>query len=338
MKILHVANFSLWKFGRQFYSMDRKLSLGFAELGHFVYDFSYRDVARHLSVLGSKAMGARAMNQALLETARALSPDLLLLGHSELVAPETLEVFRRENPETKVAMWFVDTLIPRHVAHIATKIPYLDAFFATVAGEPLERLRGMGKGTVSLSYLPNLCHVGIECGRAFELEEPGYDFTFVGSATPERAALLGEVRRRLPGLRTAFRGLTDQDRVQGTDYIDLLSQSAMALNYSRDNETLLYSSDRLIQLLGNGCLVFSPPIPGLEDLFASDELVRFGSMDELCEQLTRYQADPTARRRVAQAGYARAHGDFSARRGAAYILDLMAGGDLSGYCWEKYRY
>lgn len=336
MKILHVANFSLWKFGKQFYAMDRKLSLGFAELGCFVYDFSYRDVARHLSVVGSKAMGARAMNRALLDTARALSPDLLLLGHSELVAPETLAVFRREHPGARVAMWFVDTLIPRHVAHIATKMPYLDAFLATVAGEPLRQLRESGRAR--LSYLPNLCHVGIECGRAFELEEPAYDFTFVGSATPGRESLLGEVRRRLPGLRTAFKGMTEQERVQGTDYIDLLSQSAMALNFSRDNETLLYSSDRLIQLLGNGCLVLTPPIPGLEDLFSNDELVRFGSVDELCERLAYYQHNPAARRRVARAGHARAHGDFSARRGAAYILDLLEDRDLSGYCWEKYRY
>ena len=336
MKILHVANFSLWKFGRQFYAMDRKLSLGFAELGHFVYDFSYRDVARHLSVLGSKAMGARAMNRALLDTARTLSPELLLLGHSELVAPETLEVFRREHPGAKVAMWFVDTLIPRHVAHVATKMPHLDAFFATVAGEPLRQLRD--SGLAKLSYLPNLCHVGIEHGRAFELEDPAYDLTFVGSATPQRESLLGEVRRRLPGLRTAFKGMTKEERVQGTDYIDLLSQSAMALNYSRDNETLLYSSDRLIQLLGNGCLVLTPPIPGLEDLFASDELVRFRGVDELCEQLAYYRKNPTERGRIARAGHARAHEDFSARRGAAYILDLLEDRDLSGYCWEKYRY
>lgn len=336
MKILHVANFSLWKFGRQFYAMDRKLSLGFAELGHFVYDFSYRDVARHLSVLGAKAMGARRMNRALLETARALSPDLLLLGHSELVRVETLAAFRREHPGAKVAMWFVDTLIPRHMQHLAAKMPYLDAFLATTAGEPLRRLRAAG--AASVSYLPNLCHAGIETGRAFELERPAYDFTFVGSATPERKALLDEVRRRAPGLRTGFKGMTPQERVVGVDYIELLSRSAMALNYSRDNASLLYSSDRLIQLLGNGCLVFTSPVPGLEDLFGQDELVRFGSVAELCERLEYYQAHPAARRRIAQAGHARAHREFSARRGAAYVLDLLAGRDLTAYCWEKYRY
>lgn len=336
MKVLHVANFSLWKFGRRFYTIDRKLSLGLAELGHFVYDFSYRDVARHLSVFRAKSMGARAMNRALLDTVKALSPDLLLLGHSELVFPETLAEIRRGFPGLKMAMWFVDPLTERNARHIRAKIPQLDAFFATTAGDPLSQFRA--HGAAKLSYLPNLCHVGIESGRAFEVDDPAYEFTFVGSPTPEREALLATIRKRVPGLQSAIHGMTEGSQIEGTDYLLLLSQSAMALNFSRDNDVLLYSSDRLIQLLGSGCLVFTPPVPGLDDLFARDELVRFESVDELCSLIHFYRDNPSSRKRIAEAGHSRAHRSFSARCGAAYILDFLADRDLSAYCWARYRY
>ena len=47
MRILHIANFSLFKNEAVFYSIDRKISIGLIRNGHFVADFSYRDLSKH---------------------------------------------------------------------------------------------------------------------------------------------------------------------------------------------------------------------------------------------------------------------------------------------------
>ena len=111
MKIFHVANFS-WFSAKgkradnlaRYYATDRKISNGLIRNGHCVWDFSYRDTARHLSPLAkSKQWGAKSMNDALIMQARAFVPDIILLGHAELITPQTLATLRRHLPDAKIA-------------------------------------------------------------------------------------------------------------------------------------------------------------------------------------------------------------------------------------------
>lgn len=57
MKILHIANFGFNKQGAHFYCTDRKISAGLIENGHFVYDFSFRDMARMGTIFKTKKLG-----------------------------------------------------------------------------------------------------------------------------------------------------------------------------------------------------------------------------------------------------------------------------------------
>ena len=107
--VLHCANFSDKKFGAAYYATDRKISNGLIRNGHMVHDFSYRDVARHQAPMQIKALGIQKMNRRLIETAQAIAPDLLLLGHSELVRNETLIELRR--------LWPPEVLVLPPISH-----------------------------------------------------------------------------------------------------------------------------------------------------------------------------------------------------------------------------
>ena len=56
LKIVHCANFSESKLGQVFYSIDRKITNGLIRNGHFVYDFSYREVAKNSTFLKRKKL------------------------------------------------------------------------------------------------------------------------------------------------------------------------------------------------------------------------------------------------------------------------------------------
>ncbi len=336
MKILHVANFSLRKYGQQFYAMDRKITHGLIGLGHFVYEFSSRDVARMESPLRIKKLGIGTMNRALLDAIDALQPDLLLLGHSELVSPETLTEVRRRHPRLPQAMWYVDAFTPAKRANVGAKLPFLDALFATTAGDTLASLREFGDAT--LAYLPNLCLAAVDTGRAFALERPAHDLCYIGAATPERIAMREGISRALPALRTAFRGHDRANKLLGQDYIDLISQSAMGLNYSRYHDMRLYSSDRLIHLLANGAMVLTAAIPGLDTLFSDGELVVFGDDADLHAKLRHYLAHDDERRRIAAAGHRRAHASYNVVRGGRFMLETLSGHYTEHYEWQAEIY
>ena len=72
LRILHCAMFSVNKYGANYYSGHTRLSNGFIRNGHFVYNFSYRDVAREEAPLGIKELGMKKMNKRFVETAERI--------------------------------------------------------------------------------------------------------------------------------------------------------------------------------------------------------------------------------------------------------------------------
>ena len=122
-------------------------------------------------------------------------------------------------------------------------------------------------------------------------------------------------------------GIYGQDKkslVQGQAYIDLLSNCKMAINFSRNNDIPLYSSDRQVHLAANGCLTFTPETPDMKSLFSEDEMVYFANFEELKEKILYYQAHPDEGRRIAEAGHARAHRDYGCQKIAKNIIETLS--------------
>ncbi|KAA5746821.1 hypothetical protein F3G21_18750, partial [Acinetobacter baumannii] len=100
MKILHIANFGFNKQGAHFYCTDRKISAGLIENGHFVYDFSFRDMARMGTIFKTKKLGAKWANKEVLKVVNNIEPDLVLIGHSDLMSPDVLRQIKESYPNT----------------------------------------------------------------------------------------------------------------------------------------------------------------------------------------------------------------------------------------------
>ena len=337
MRVLHVANFS-WFARRgkraddlgQHYATERKLSAGLVREGHCVWDFSYRDAARR-GALG-KAAGARRMNAELLSLARAFRPEMILLGHAELVSPATLAEFRRVLPGVCVAQWWVDPFASGALAGLRAKSGALDAFFST-SGSAYARTRADLRCPVF--FMPNPVDAGVEIHRAFAAD-CDHDVFFAGAPLPERLALAERLRAAFPELRMMFRGFA-RDYLGGAELHETIGRSRTGLNLSQLTDVPHYASARMAQLIGNGCLALTPRAPGLEDLFGGDEVAYYSGADELEELLGRLTADDAELRRTARAGWERAHKSHNGRRVARFIMEAARGGDFSEtYGWEKF--
>lgn len=337
MRILHVANFSINKYGSVFYATDRKISSGLIKNNHFVYDFSYRDICRSESVFRSTKFGTSKVNKRLLQSCDNLRPELLLLGHSELITAETLAEIKNRFPSIKIALWYVDALWnKKKTAHLFERLSNIDIIFATTSGEYLKEFVIR---TNSAAFIPNIVDETIESKQAFAEDHHDHDLIFCGrdSQEPERQEFLEKVLREAgKHVRTAFRGCLGQPLVTGYQYLEFLGSSKMGLNISRRNDVPLCSSGRLAQLVGNGLLTFCPNVPGMRTLFSDSELVYFDSLEELIEKIIYYHTHDKERNEVAKNGWLRAQNSFNSKRVTQYMIERIFDLPLSEqYEWEE---
>lgn len=340
MRIVHAAIFNTFKYGDDYYSTDRKISNGLIRNGHFVYDFSYRDICRSENIFKTTKLGTGKVNTKLIETVRKVKPDLLLLGHSELITTNALQEIRKISPNIKIAMWYIDPLFHKHhTKHIFDRMEVMDAFFPTTGGELLKEFKTK---TNRVSFLPNISDSSTDILRNHEHPNLHIDFLYCGSdyKEPKRTSFL---KNLFDGLKTSMRceiwGSFGQPFLCAHTYIEKLSQAKMGLNYSRRNDVHLYTSNRIIQLAGNGILTFSPKVPGMECIYNDNEIVYFDDIDDLFEKVKFYYKNDDARKEIAENGWKRTHNSYNSTRITKFMLELIFNEDFSeNYEWKDEIY
>jgi hypothetical protein len=327
-----VAAFSTGMRTAPHHSVEIKLSNGLIRLGHLVLNFSDRDVARGKSWTGSRKFGRRAVNTALIDFCLNHQPDVLLLGHADMIASETVAVIKDKIKHIRIGQWNVDPLFELdNVKRIKSKLDVVDATFITTAGTALEDMRD---GGYSMSFMPNPADVSIERGRVDLLRNPAFDL-FYGCGHPSRPPrqicgdlwdmnnFISMMRTRLPQLKIKLAGLGGEPHLISASYQNVLASSAIGLNVSRRPDFYLYSSDRIAQLAGNGCVVAMERSVGYCDYFGEDEMLFFSDVNELIGKLDRLNIERDVRMRMATAGRKRYLDMFNEQKVATHILAVL---------------
>jgi hypothetical protein len=342
LRIVHAAQFHLDKCGARYFSSDMKFHQGMVRLGHLVFPYSVNDVARMHSPFNSKPWGRRSTNRDLIKTCINVKPDLLMLGHAQSISLETLLACRKAVPDMKVALWYIDPLWERKdTEHIYRRRGAIDAIFVTSAGPLLADIATPGCPT---AFIPNPVDPSIETGRNFELpaDEIEYDLIFFGAdkREPERRRFLETLYAGLNDrLRLGIFGSLGNPFIYGDERDYIISHSKMALSLNRKNDILLYSSDRMAQLMGNGVLTFTPDSAGFHDLFTPEEAVYFSSADNMVEQALNFMQDDTKWRETARRGRDKIHRTCSSDVIARYMIDTVFGNqEASNVKWPVHIY
>jgi hypothetical protein len=323
-------------FGRDlsepFYMIMPKLLHGFVRLGCNVQVFNDREMARVSTPLLRSAAGRAAANRKLVKACRNFKPDLLLLGHCELIRNETLEAIRTDHPDLRIAYRNVDPLPDApNLARIRRRADAVDAIFLTSA-DPIHGVPPDSRARVY--FMPNPVDPAIDLGRSFSRSDQDYDLFFAVGRADERLRFVETVLRQLPALRADLRGAPDRPSVRGAAFLEALANARMALSISRPDTVYLYASDRMSQLLGNGLLTFVARSTGFQDLFGEDEIAFYDGVDELIDKLAFFASHDAERRRTAEAGWRAAHSMFASQRVAKYILERSFDEPLSEtYPW-----
>jgi hypothetical protein len=332
MRILVVGNAGEREPGRRYYSVERKLANGFVRNGHSVLFFSDRDVARAGTIWRSSRAGRGAAQAKFLEAVRNFAPQAIVFMHACLIATDTFA----EVKGARLAQVCVDPLFREvNVGFLRDRARVTHATFVTTGGAALRRF-SLGENVSA--FIPNPVDPSIEDLRNFEREDLVDDVFFAANAGGDRE---DDVRRATPrlmkaaGLACSFHGFDGNAGVYGAAYFERLGQARMGLNLNSDRaetatqpapaeELHLYSSDRVSQLLGCGLATLSFRVNGLMELFEDGREMAFADTPEaMVEAALRCRRDEAARRRIAEAGWRKAHAEFNERRVAAFIEDTV---------------
>ncbi len=340
MRILHIDNIMIRRYGITKVATGRKLFNGLIRNNHKVLEFSDRDIAHFEAPLHIKPLGFRISNKRLIESCENFQPDMILLGHCDIIRNDTLLEIKRKFPQLKIAYRNVDPLWdPPVLEKIRYRLPVADAIFITTGGEPLRQFL-TGKNLVS--YMPNPTDPCVEDQNNASRTEFDRDLIFcgVGNTTDDRYPFVKNLHEELGRvLRFDSFGMHGHPAIWGKPYDDALAGSKMGLNLNRFEGWPLYSSARISQLMGNGILTFLGDKNNLQRFFGSDAAVYFNHFDDLVAKIKTYHADDDLRRNTAAKGQAFYREHFSGQRVVQYIIETTFGLPYSqDYLWQDEVY
>ena len=331
-KVLLVGNVFGRDFGNSFYMILPKLLHGLIRNGCNLHAFNDREIARASTPFLTSITGWHAANRKLITTCRNFRPDLLLLGHCEVIRNATLAAIRDEMPDIRIAYRNVDALSDGpNRKRVSRRAEIVDKIFVTTAAPILETLRG---SRAEIYFIPNPVDSAIDTGRAFMRNDQNHDVFFAVNTKDRRVDFVAEAISRVPGLSADIRCIPGKPPAFGAAYIAALANARMGISLSRPDNAYLYASDRMSQLLGNGLLTFVSRSTGFGDIFTDNQIAFFDGPDELAEKLAFFARNDRERRKVAEAGWAAAHSMFASERVARYILEQSFDDPLSeNYPW-----
>ena len=311
LKIMHITNVNERFNGRLHYNTGRRINNGFIRNGHNVLTLSDRDTV-HYQKNFTDIKGNKSLQKKIIETSDNFKPDLLVLGHADRVSNETLRMIKENNKNIKISQWFLDPLSkhgPDHLNNsrrILHKIDFIDKTFLTT--DP----KSLSIKVPNSYFIPNPCDKSFETLKNYN-KDCTFDVFFAMSHGVHRGALksgkedyrekfINKLINLNKNLKFDVYGMNNVQPVWADDFLKKISNSYMGLNLSRGKPIKYYSSDRIVQLVGNGLLTFIDKNTFLSDFFSSNEMIFYENIEDLSYKLNKFKKDKKKGRQIAKAG------------------------------------
>jgi glycosyltransferase involved in cell wall biosynthesis len=313
LRILHITNFNERHNGRLFFNTGRRINNGFIRLGNSVLEFSDRDIQKHYKSY-TDIKGSKSLNDKLIKTCYNYKPDLIVLGHADLISPNILGNLKDEYSNLKVAQWFLDPLningpdFIKNKKRILDKSEFIDANFLTTSPDVLKFL----SKNVKNFFIPNPADLSFETLNNFK-HDCSNDVFFALSHGVHR----GRLKMRTNDNREKFLkklieisknikfdtfGINNIQPIWADQYFKTISNSKMGLNLSRGSPIKYYSSDRITQITGNGLVTLIDEKTGYRDFFNDNEMVFYKNISDLSEKILKISKDDKLRKAIGKRG------------------------------------
>jgi glycosyltransferase involved in cell wall biosynthesis len=346
LRILHITNFNERLDGRLFFNTGRRINNGLIRLGHSVLGFSDRDIQKYYKSLND-IKGAKTLNDKLKKTCYNYKPDLVMLGHADLITAEQISELKEDYPNTKFGQWFLDPLnkngpdYNRNKDRILDKINVVDSTFLTTSPDVLSFLKNKNS-----FFIPNPSDTSFEILNNFN-ESCNVDVFFALSHGVHRGVLktgksddrinfLNKLILKTPDVKFDLYGVEKVQPIWADHYFKTISNAKMGLNLSRGDAIKYYSSDRITQIVGNGLVCLIDEKTQYRNFFNDKEMVFYKNIDDLSNKILKIANDDRVRRSIALKGKKKYMKYFNSNLVAEYIINKSMGKkNKNKYLWEN---
>ena len=347
LRILHVTNFNERLDGRLFFNTGRRINNGFVRLGHSVLGFSDRDIQKYYKNYRDLS-GSNSLNEKLKKTCYNYKPDLIIMGHSDLISGQQLGELKDDYPNVKIGQWFLDPLnkngpdYNRNKNRILDKCDFVDANFITTSPTVLDFLPNKTENF----FIPNPADNSFETLNNYE-KNCNMDVFFALShgvhrgvlkigKDDDRSTFLKKLISKTPNIKFDIYGLDKVQPIWADHYFKTISNSKMGLNLSRGAPIKYYSSDRITQIIGNGLVALIDERTLYSDFFSKKEMVFYKNLNDLSEKIIKISNDEKLRRSIGKNGKIKYMKYFNSNLVAEFIINRTLGiKDKKRYLWHN---
>ncbi len=347
LRILHITNFNERLDGRLFFNTGRRINNGFIRLGHSVLGFSDRDIQKYYKNF-KDFKGAKTLNEKLRKTCYNYKPDIIMLGHADLISQDQIAELRNDYPNVKFGQWFLDPLnkkgpdYERNKTRLLDKIDQIDASFVTTSPSALDFLPKDSNNF----YIPNPSDDSFETLNNFN-KPCNVDVFFALShgvhrgvlkygKIDDRISFLKKLSEKTPDVKFDIYGVDKIQPIWADHYFKTIANAKMGLNLSRGQAIKYYSSDRITQIVGNGLVCLIDEKTQYKDFFDESEMVFYKNISDLSEKILRISRDEKLRKSIARRGKSKYIKHFNSTLVADYIINKTLGRICKKrFLWEK---
>ena len=342
LKIIHITNFNERHNGRLFYNTGKKINNGLIRLGHSVLEFSDRDILSNHRKLND-LNGSKYLNKKLLKVIGNYIPNLIILGHADLINIKTLKTIKEFYPQIKFSQWFLDRMDSKwefNKKRFLDKMETMDASFCTTDPKILKFSKNK-----RIYFIPNPVDKSFEVLKNYKYRNLKNDVFFALShgvhrgilkkgKFDEREHFLKKLATKLPNIKFDLYGIANKQPIWSDNFIKAISNSKIALNLSQGYASKYYTSDRFAQLIGNGLLVMIDQKTRFSDFFNKDEIITYSDINDLSKKIEKYSNDDVLRQKIAKKGRNKYFKFFNSTIIAEFIIDKTFNINKR-YFWEK---
>ena len=332
LRILHITNFNERLDGRLFFNTGRRINNGFIRQGNSVLEFSDRDIQKHYKSY-SDLSGAKSLNEKLKITCHNYKPDLIVLGHADLISSNMLGELKDDYPNLKIAQWFLDPLningpdYNKNKNRVLDKASFIDANFITTSPDVLNFL----PNNVQNFFIPNPSDPSFETLNNFNYNCPNDVFFALSHGvhrgnlklrtTDDRELFVKKLIDISNNVKFDIFGINNIQPIWADQYFKTISNSKMGLNLSRGSPIKYYSSDRITQITGNGLVTLIDEKTCYNHFFSNKEMVFYKNISDLSEKISKVSRDEILRKSIAEKGKNKYMKYFNSTIVADYIIN-----------------
>ena len=346
LRILHITNFNERLDGRLFFNTGRRINNGFIRLGHSVLGFSDRDIQKYYKSF-QDFKGAKTLNDKLKKTCYNYKPDIIMLGHADLISPDQINELRNDYPNVRIGQWFLDPLnkkgpdFERNKDRILNKINSVDATFLTTSPSALNFIpkdkcfyipNPADKSFETLNNFHKSCNVDV----FFALSHGVHRGVLKTGKTDDRVNFVNKLINLTPNAKFDIYGINNIQPIWADHYFKTIANAKMGLNLSRGNAIKYYSSDRITQIVGNGLVCLIDEKTQYRDFFSDKEMVFYNNINDLSEKIMKISNDEKLRKSLGKSGKDKYMKYFNSTLVAEFIINKTLGiNDKKKFLWNN---